>query len=49
MMHFGIEGKTVVFQALDDVALPKRAGKIQRVGMQPGYQDAKFPFTAGAR
>ena len=48
-MHLGVEGKTVVLQALDNVAFPQRAGKIQRVGMQPGYQDAKFPFTAGAR
>ena len=49
MMHLGVERKTVVLEALDNVAFPEWAGKIQGVGVQARYQYAQFPFTAGAR
>lgn len=47
-MHLGVQGKAVVLQPFDDMALPERAGKIEGVGVQAGYQDAQFPFTARA-
>ena len=48
VVHFGVKGKTVIIQAFNNVAFPKRAGKIQGVRVQPGYQNAQFALTAGA-
>ena len=49
VMHLGVQGKAIVFQPLDDMAFPQRAGKIQGIGVQARHQDAKLPLAARAR